>query len=142
MHYPSRVVGTLRPQEAERLQGEALVRLPHNLVMFFGTAWLPADAQPRVRSFRAGALVIVPEEAEIIRRIFAEFIRGDSMREIANRLQDEHVPTSRMNGKWDAAKGSWATQRIRERLEAPMYCGDLGSRLHHKVRPGTRAAGP
>jgi 8-oxo-dGTP pyrophosphatase MutT (NUDIX family) len=29
----------------ERVQGEALVRLPHSLVMFVGMAWLPAGAQ-------------------------------------------------------------------------------------------------
>ena len=31
--------------EAERLRVEALVRLPHDLVMFVGTAWLPAGAE-------------------------------------------------------------------------------------------------
>jgi len=31
--------------EPERVQGEALVRLPHNLVMFIGTAWLPDGAE-------------------------------------------------------------------------------------------------
>ena len=30
---------------AERVVGEALVRLPHNLIMFIGQAWLPAGAQ-------------------------------------------------------------------------------------------------
>jgi 8-oxo-dGTP diphosphatase len=30
---------------AERVQGEALVRLPHNMIMFIGQAWLPAGAQ-------------------------------------------------------------------------------------------------
>jgi 8-oxo-dGTP diphosphatase len=29
---------------AERVQGEALVRLPHNMIMFIGQAWLPAGA--------------------------------------------------------------------------------------------------
>jgi ADP-ribose pyrophosphatase YjhB (NUDIX family) len=29
---------------AERVTGEALVRLPHNLIMFIGQAWLPAGA--------------------------------------------------------------------------------------------------
>jgi 8-oxo-dGTP pyrophosphatase MutT (NUDIX family) len=31
--------------EAERVQGEALVRLPHQLIMFVGQAWLPEGAQ-------------------------------------------------------------------------------------------------
>jgi 8-oxo-dGTP pyrophosphatase MutT (NUDIX family) len=29
---------------AERITGEALVRLPHNMIMFIGQAWLPAGA--------------------------------------------------------------------------------------------------
>ena len=31
--------------DAERVRGEALVRLPHGLVMFVGMAWLPAGAE-------------------------------------------------------------------------------------------------
>jgi ADP-ribose pyrophosphatase YjhB (NUDIX family) len=31
--------------EPDRVRGEALVRLPHNLVMFVGTAWLADGAQ-------------------------------------------------------------------------------------------------
>lgn len=31
--------------QAERIQGEALVCLPHRLVMFVGTAWLPEGAE-------------------------------------------------------------------------------------------------
>lgn len=30
---------------AQRVQGEALVRLPHNMIMFIGQAWLPAGAE-------------------------------------------------------------------------------------------------
>jgi 8-oxo-dGTP diphosphatase len=30
---------------AERVQGEALVRLPHNMIMFIGQAWLPAGTE-------------------------------------------------------------------------------------------------
>src|SRR3954452_20946674 len=30
---------------AERVQGEALVRLPHNMIMFIGQAWLPPGAE-------------------------------------------------------------------------------------------------
>jgi 8-oxo-dGTP pyrophosphatase MutT (NUDIX family) len=31
--------------EAERVQVEALIRLPHNLIMFIGQAWVPAGAE-------------------------------------------------------------------------------------------------
>ncbi len=35
--------------EPERVRGEALLRLPHKLVMFVGQAWLPAGAEDAVR---------------------------------------------------------------------------------------------
>jgi 8-oxo-dGTP diphosphatase len=31
--------------EPERVRGEALVRLPHHMIMFVGQAWLPAGAE-------------------------------------------------------------------------------------------------
>ncbi len=44
---------------AERVRGEALVRLPHNLIMFIGQAWLAAGAdrhaRPRARRARVVA---------------------------------------------------------------------------------------
>jgi 8-oxo-dGTP diphosphatase len=33
--------------DAERVRAEALVRLPHGMVMFIGQAWLPAGAEVR-----------------------------------------------------------------------------------------------
>ena len=87
--------------------------------------------------FEDKRLVIEESEAETIRRIFTEFKGGDSMYEIANRLNDEEVPTARMNGVWDVKKGRWSSQRISERIASVIYRGDLGSRLHDDVRPGT-----
>jgi hypothetical protein len=33
----------------ERVRGEALLRLPHGLVMFVGQAWLPSGAEDAVQ---------------------------------------------------------------------------------------------
>ncbi len=35
--------------DPERVQGEALLRLPHSLVMFVGQAWLPSGAEAEVQ---------------------------------------------------------------------------------------------
>jgi len=35
--------------DAERARGEALLKLPHGLVMFVGQAWLPEGAELEVR---------------------------------------------------------------------------------------------
>lgn len=88
--------------------------------------------RPYGYAFGPAGLEIVAAEAEIVRRIFAEYVAGESMRAIANRLQDEGVPTAR--------GGAWVTQRVRERLDSVIYRGDLGSRLHDDIRPGVHEA--
>jgi site-specific DNA recombinase len=44
---------------------------------------------------RPGELEIVPEQAEIIRRIFREYVAGDAPRAIAGRLNAEGIPPPR-----------------------------------------------
>lgn len=57
----------------------------------------------RVRTFGyqwdGNTLVIVPEEAEIVKRIFSEFLNGQSPRMIAKKLNDDGLKT-RANCKW------------------------------------------
>lgn len=76
-----------------------------------------------------GGLVIDEAEAAVVRRIFAEFNSGKSMRQIGLGLQGDGI---------DGTRGpmQWSAQRVRERLESVVYRGDLGSRLHDDVRPG------
>ena len=42
---------------------------------------------------------IVPEEAEVVKRIFAECLAGTGTYTIAKRLNADHIPTQK-NGKW------------------------------------------
>ena len=49
-------------------------------------------------------LVIVPEEARIIQRIFQAFIEGKAVTKIAKELNDERVPTKvRLKGGWNVS---------------------------------------
>ena len=45
------------------------------------------------------SLAIVPEEAEIVKRIYSLFLNGLGKEAIANKLNNEHVPT-RTSGEW------------------------------------------
>lgn len=120
-------------QIAERLEDFNRRKIEQNL----------HNGGPRPFGYRwAGGnkLEVVPEEAVIVERIFSEFVGGDSMHQIAKRLQAEKVPTARMNGVWTEGSGRWTTARVRERLESVVYQGDLGSRLHDNVRPGSHEA--
>jgi site-specific DNA recombinase len=49
-------------------------------------------------------LVIVPEEARIVQRIFRDFIDGKAITKIAKEMNDERVPTkSRLKGGWNVS---------------------------------------
>lgn len=65
----------------------------------------------------SGNLVIVPDEAEIVRRIFREFLAGKSTRKIALDLTRDGVPTA-------TGRGKWYDSTIRSMLRNEKYMGD------------------
>lgn len=64
-----------------------------------------------------GIVTIVENEAELVRRIYKDFIDGYSYGEIADRLIAEGVPT-RMPG------ASWAKTTVQHIIRNEKYCGD------------------
>ncbi len=46
-----------------------------------------------------GEMRIVPEEADVVKRIFADCLTGTGTYTIAKRLNEDHIPTKK-NGKW------------------------------------------
>ena len=62
-------------------------------------------------------LVIVPEEAEIIKRIYREYLEGSSMLKIARGLEADGI----LNG---AGKERWHTSNINQILRNEKYIGD------------------
>ena len=65
----------------------------------------------------AGELVIVPEEAEVVRRIYARILAGDSLRIIRDTLNADSIP----------AKGGkeWHESTVRGIITNEKYCGDV-----------------
>jgi site-specific DNA recombinase len=62
-------------------------------------------------------LVIVPEEAEIVKRIYREYLEGASMLKIARGLEADGI----LNG---AGKEKWYTSNINQILRNEKYIGD------------------
>jgi DNA invertase Pin-like site-specific DNA recombinase len=62
-------------------------------------------------------LVIVPEEAEVIRRIFKEYLEGTTIRRIALGLEADGVRTG-------AGKGKWYRETVKTILKNEKYIGD------------------
>ncbi len=70
-----------------------------------------------------GELVIQEEEAEVVRRIFREYLNGKGTYAIAKDLSEEGLPTIRSAEKWSDGV-------IKEMLLNPIYTGKL---LHQKT---------
>lgn len=73
---------------------------------------------------KPGELVIIEEEAAIVRRIFEQYAAGRSPREIAGELNAEKVPPPR--GKfWQASTINGNRKRANGMLQNPIYDGRL-----------------
>jgi DNA invertase Pin-like site-specific DNA recombinase len=66
-----------------------------------------ADGQPE----------IVPEEAEVVRRIYTEFLMGHTRKQIADGLTADGIPTS-------TCKGIWMASTVHSILRNEKYAGD------------------
>ena len=71
--------------------------------------------------------VVVPAQAETVKRIYSEYLAGSSMRQIALALNADGTPSAR--------GGRWTSGIVKEKLENVVYRGDHGSR-DGSVRPG------
>lgn len=60
---------------------------------------------------------VIPEEAEVVRRIYREYLAGGSLRQIAAGLEAEHIPGPTEQG--------WSISAIRNILTNEKYSGDV-----------------
>lgn len=65
-----------------------------------------------------GKLVVVPEEAEVVRRIFREYLEGFSTKAIVRHLNEDGIKTP-------TGKDAWHPSTITSMLENEKFCGDL-----------------
>lgn len=73
---------------------------------------------------KPGELEIVPEEAEVIRRIFRDYVEGDTPREIAARLNRERIAPPR-GTQWSASTINGNMARGYGLLLNPLYVGEI-----------------
>lgn len=72
----------------------------------------------------AGVLIIVPEEAEIIRRIFREYVEGHSPLAIVADLNRERIPAPR-GGQWAASTINGSRKRANGIIGNRLYVGEM-----------------
>jgi len=66
---------------------------------------------------RDGKYIVIPEEAEIVKRIFTEYLDGAGLNYIANRLTEDGVPTK--------SGGIWYPRSVAHILKNYSYTGNL-----------------
>ena len=69
-----------------------------------------------------GARQIVEAEAEVVRRIFAEYLAGKSPRDIAHRLNADGIPAPR-GARWNASTINGNSTRGNGILQNPLHAG-------------------
>jgi site-specific DNA recombinase len=74
------------------------------------------------RSAPGGDIVIIQEEAEIVRRIFAAYASGETPRDIASSLNADGIPAPR-GGQWTASTINGSRQRGNGVLNTEQYAG-------------------
>lgn len=78
------------------------------------------------RGEESDMLVIIPEEAQIVRRIFREYLDGYSPAMICRHLEADHIPTP-------SGKKIWYPTTVMSMLENEKYAGDLLLQKYYTV---------
>ncbi len=61
---------------------------------------------------------IIPDQGEVVRRIYRLYLMGESHKKIADKLNEEQVPTCTKDGLWRSGSVSYI-------LQNEVYCGDV-----------------
>lgn len=109
------IMASLAQQESESLSKNTKMgihyRFQQGKVMVNARNFLGYDKD------ESGHLIINPEQAEIVKRIFREYLEGKSCKKIAQGLERDGILTSR-------GKAKWHDTSIRKILENEKYMGD------------------
>ena len=109
------IMASLAQQESESLSQNVKIgiqyRFQQGKIMVNCACFLGYDKD------EDGNLVINPEQAEIVKRIFREYLEGASCQKIAKGLERDGILTARGNPRWHGSS-------VRKILENEKYMGD------------------
>jgi DNA invertase Pin-like site-specific DNA recombinase len=77
-------------------------------------------------NYSNGKLIIKQNEAENVKNIFQNYLKGKSMKKIADELNSKNIPTK--------LNKTWGIQTVSVILKNPVYCGYL--HWEHYLNPG------
>lgn len=136
--------GALAQEEARSIAANIQLGLDHRLpkgevrnFTIYGYRY-SGEWETLPSGYRRRSIEIVPEEAEVVRRIFHEFVDGSALREIARGLNYDGIPTPetpitrQREGLGQTPVGTlnvgidqgWVSTQIKHILTLERYCGD------------------
>ena len=110
------IMASLAQQESGSLSQNVAMGLRYRMAEGHGT--LNYNRFLGYTKSQDGKLVVVPEEAEVVRRIFREYLEGFSTKAIVRHLNEDGIKTP-------TGKGAWHPSTITSMLENEKFCGDL-----------------
>ena len=110
------IMASLAQQESGSLAANVAMGLRYRMAEGHGT--LNYNRFLGYTKSQDGKLVVVPEEAEVVRRIFREYLEGFSTKAIVRHLNEDHIRTP-------TGKEAWHPSTITSMLENEKFCGDL-----------------
>ena len=110
------IMASLAQQESGSLAANVAMGLRYRMAEGHGT--LNYNRFLGYTKSQDGKLVVVPEEAEVVRRIFREYLEGFSTKAIVRHLNEDHIRTP-------TGKDAWHPSTITSMLENEKFCGDL-----------------
>lgn len=124
-------IDDLREKTRRGLEGRALAG--------FSTGGLPYGYRSEPVTASEGRVVghrvvVLEEEARVVRRIFSEYAAGRSITAIAARLNQDSIPSPRARGR----RRGWVATSVRDLLRRDMYRGvAVFNRREWRKLPGT-----
>lgn len=109
------IMASLAQQESESLSQN--VKLGYQFRCQSGKVSVNHNRFMGYTKYKDGKLIIVEEEAKVIRRIFREFLEGRSLREIGKGLEEDGILTG-------AGMKKWRPETIHKMLKNEKYMGD------------------
>ncbi|WP_066460114.1 recombinase family protein [Anaerotruncus rubiinfantis] len=94
------------------------IKMGKRMAMQEGKIHFPYSKVYAYRKGGNGQPEIIPEEAEIVKRIYKSYLAGESVGRIMDALNREGIPSP-------SKKGQWTDTSIRGLLRNERYCGDV-----------------
>ena len=110
------MLGAFAQAESESIS--ANVRWGKRQAMREGKAIIQYDRLYAYEKGEDGNPKIIPEQAEVVRSIYHQYLTGASLRMIKERLEAEQIPNV-------SGKAQWTITTIRSILRNEKYCGDV-----------------